>query len=409
MARSSPHVRRFLAGSLAIVAGLRAVTSYQAAAVVRPAASSELVHRWTASWSNGRVTVTPQIALQAASQFSVIAAQPGIFKPYVGEMKAANPNLRLLVYVNGLWQDPMSRLTQSYPESWFSHDASGHRITWLGWSTVLMDPTSPGWQAQVGQLCHSALATSGYDGCYIDNLGPGPVIDTRDKSGAPVNPNTAQLWTASGWMAAVSGLVRGVRASSPNIVMIGNGLGAGGTYFSAPISTAPLDDTLDGLVSELFVRGAGTPVTSFKPTDAWKRDVDMVVADQATGDSVFVVVKLPVPATWAQQGQWHKYALASFLLATNGNSYFQFIPDSQPASALTTNQWDHVNPGSPMGPYTQNGAMFERVFTNGIALVNPTDAAATVQLSGRYTTLEGRTVQRWVRLAPHTGDVLVAS
>jgi hypothetical protein len=353
------------------------------------------------------VQVTSQTALEAASQFSVIAALRQTFKPYVREMKAANPNLQLLVYVNGLWQDPKSPLTQSYPESWFSHDASGHRITWLGWSTVLMNPASPGWQAQLGKLCQIELAASGYDGCYLDNLGPDPVISVRDKTAAPVNPMTGQPWTATDWIATVARLVRGVRASAPNIVMVGNGLGAGWNYFSAPISTAPLDAILNGLVTEEFMRGAGTPVTYFSPTAAWKRDVDMVVADQATGDSVFVIVKIRVAVMPAQQAQWRKYALGSFLLATNGTSYFQFIPDLQPASALTTNRWDSVNPGAPTGPYFPNGAMFERLFTNGMALVNPTDTSATAQLSGTYTTLEGRTVQQWVSLAPHTGDVLV--
>jgi hypothetical protein len=49
--------------------------------------------------------------------------------------------------------------------------------------------------------------------------------------------------------------------------------------------------------------------------------------------------------------------------------------------------------------------VYRRVFSNGLVLVNPTTASATVALSEPYRTLSGTLVTS-VSLAPHTGQIL---
>jgi hypothetical protein len=125
-----------------------------------------------------------------------------------------------------------------------------------------------------------------------------------------------------------------------------------------------------------------------------------------TGESVMATTKLWVSATPAQQASWHKFALASFLLAAGGHSYFSFLKDTSNAALVQDYAYDHVNIGTPLGPYTQTGSLYERSFTNGIVAVNPTTVPATITLDGTYTNLDG-TALTSETLAPDTGDVFL--
>lgn len=68
--------------------------------------------------------------------------------------------------------------------------------------------------------------------------------------------------------------------------------------------------------------------------------------------------------------------------------------------------WDRVAIGTPLGPYAQNGALFERPFSNGAAWVNPTTTAATVSFTSPHLNLAG-TLVTTETLAPDTGDVFL--
>jgi hypothetical protein len=112
------------------------------------------------------------------------------------------------------------------------------------------------------------------------------------------------------------------------------------------------------------------------------------------------------PATPAQLQQVHRYALASFLLGTNGTQYFYFSPNGNDdgVNAPDTPD-DHVNPGLPLAGYAAqpNGA-YVRPFSAGYAAVNPTTVAVTVNLGGTYVDLDGQSVQQ-ATLPPHSGMV----
>ena len=87
-------------------------------------------------------------------------------------MKAANPNLTLLVYLNGSYAQ--QNQGSAFPDAWYSHTAGGAKITSKGYGNYLMNPASPGWINQVVQTCIAFKADSGYDGCLLDMLGTGP-------------------------------------------------------------------------------------------------------------------------------------------------------------------------------------------------------------------------------------------
>jgi hypothetical protein len=96
--------------------------------------------------------------------------------------------------------------------------------------------------------------------------------------------------------------------------------------------------------------------------------------------------------TQVQKDAWHQYSLATFLLGSNGRSWFRFgmsQPESDPTSM---HPWWRVPIGSPTNAYAKIGGVYQRWFTNGRVLVNPTTGTFTVQLGRRYRTLDGKTV-----------------
>jgi hypothetical protein len=98
------------------------------------------------------------------------------------------------------------------------------------------------------------------------------------------------------------------------------------------------------------------------------------------------------------------YARASFLLFARGSrTAFSYAPlcGVEPS----TPRW-RQDVGTASGPPTQNGAVWQRRFANGIVLVNPTGSATvTVPLGGQYVQPNGTAVTSLL-LGPHSGAVL---
>src|SRR5690348_11233744 len=120
----------------ALVSVLLVSGSATAAAALGPTAVAGQVRSWSPEFMNGAAAVTAPQAIQAARTFNVIAALPRVYKPYVAEMKAANPKLQLFAYMKGVF----TRDT-TLPEDVYAHDANGKRIYGLQFAgTWLLDP-----------------------------------------------------------------------------------------------------------------------------------------------------------------------------------------------------------------------------------------------------------------------------
>ena len=122
------------------------------------------------------------------------------------------------------------------------------------------------------------------------------------------------------------------------------------------------------------------------------------------GKSVLAMTKIwHTSATDAQKAAVHRYALASFLLGTDGNQYWFWSDRGYDGTAAQDTAYEHVNVGQPLAPYAKVGAAYVRHFTNGVAVVNPTANPVTVDLGDTYRSLDGVTAAA-VTLAPYTGD-----
>jgi hypothetical protein len=356
-----------------------------------------------------RFTFTLAQAVQIARKFDVVAAQVGSFKADVSAMKAANPKLVLLAYVEGAFD--MTKTGTQFPLSWYAHDATGNRIQVSptvcglnqGCGNWLMDLSNSNWVAMVGSICATEIVSSGYDGCYVDNLGDAPLYPGQLTS-SPINPATSQVWTQAEWLAATTNIAANIETANPGHIIVGNGLFNGQGYFS---KTAPTSQLLSGMSAgsaEMFIR-ANDAITTYKPETLWKQDVDMLVDAQQKGSGVMAMTRVWVTATADQTAAWHQYALASYLLATNGHSFFTFLAAHTNEALTADYAIDHVALGYPLGPYVKVNGIYQRLFNAGMVLVNPTAASVTVTLPATYRDVQGLVVTA-VTLTANTSYIL---
>jgi hypothetical protein len=365
---------------------------------------SPLVLRHAPIYMSRNTTYTADQAVALARNNDVILAKKETFAPYVPAMRSANARLRLFAYANGTFAQKDQGT--AYPDSWYLRDASGAKVISKPSSSYLMNPSIQGWVDDVTARCADFVSRSGYDGCFLDNLGVG-VLSSSFVSAVPINPATSAAWTAREWQDATLAIAKAVRAGVPNAPISFNGLNDGLRYFDPSVPSSQLLSGAPLGMAETWLRDPVTGAGNYKKEKTWRKDIDMVADAEKRGGAVLAVTKLWVTATAAQQAAWHKYALASFLLATGGKSYFNFIPDTAPGSVGADHPWDHVDVGSPKAAYAKVGTVYRRQFTKGLAFVNPTTATVTVDLGGTYKTLDGATVTS-VTLGPNSGEVLTS-
>ncbi len=350
--------------------------------------------------------VTASQAVEIATRFNVIVATKRTFAPYAASMRAANPNLRLLAYQNGAFAQ--SNQPTTYPDSWYARGAGGAKVRSRGFGNYLMNIGNPGWRQSAGQECAASLAKSGYDGCYLDMLGTAP-LGSGYVNAVPINTATGAVWTPGDYLAATGAIAAEVKAQNPEVVVAGNGLGSGARYYNeAGGSSMSLLMSLDAAHSETWLRSPHQSLTKFRSERAWLRDVSMIADAGARGRVVLATTKTWTSGTSSQIDAWHRYTVASFLLGTNGQSFLNFLPSKTMADITSDSAYDRVDVGTPQGPFAKTGGVYQREFTKGLALVNPTTTTVTVPLSQPMTTLDGKTVSS-LTMAPNTGEVLTGA
>jgi len=405
-----------IAVAAVFVAAMSSVGLNPSAAVAAPATAAapegspagNVLARWGATMG-GSQTISAAQAITDAQTVGTLVGLPGTFSQYTAAMRAANPALKMIFYMNGVYATGAG--SANNPESWYLHDANGKRVTSTQFGSPLMDPTNPGWIQSRVTLCANTLATTGWDGCYLDMLGAG-TLTPGYLSSTPIDPATGSAWTYPQWIAATTNLAATVSQALPGVYLVGNGLGDGAQFFSPSWGpSSSLLGPLTGVDAQGFVRGATDPATSYRSESQWKSDVDMLVAAGVQGKAVLVEAKVwSTGATPAQVGAIHRYALATFMLGTNGNQLWYWSDTGSESAVIEDTPYDHVNIGTPLAPYAKMLGAYQRPYSGGLVVVNPTALPVTIPLgAGQWTSLTGTVFQSQITLAPDTGDVLAAS
>jgi hypothetical protein len=388
-------MRRILAPVLilALTAGLLAVAA--------PAAlADEGVPVWAADFMAGSTNPSRERAVTQARHFDVIAALKGTYADDVAAMKAANPDLVLLVYLNGAMAQAGEG--SAFPNSWYLRDRAGNKVKSRGWGNYLMNPADPGWQQAVADRCRSYLEQSGYDGCFLDVLGTAPLSKSYVTS-LPVNPATGELWHRAAWLRATTKVAQLASDAIAPAPVYGNGLANGSLYFGGSAPSSTILSGLDGGMAESFIRDAYSPAGSFRPTTQWVQDVRLLRDVASRGDAGLTITKVWSRATDRQTNAVQRYALATFLLGYNpGLSFYSFRDDHGLTSWRPA--WGR-RIGTPTGGYEKIGDSYVREFTGGVVVVNPTGSKTRVPLGGTYRRGSG-TVNR-VTLRAHHGSILI--
>ena len=185
-------------------------------------------------------TVTRERALTVARSFNVVTALRETFQGHVAAMKAANPDLTILVYTNAMFAQ--SGQGSAFPASYYMYDAQGQKVRTTKYGNYMMNPYSleggeagNSWANERYRQCRNALDASGYDGCFLDVLGDAPLKKGYTTT-TPVNPRTGQPWTTTDYLAATSGLAAKIRdllevGGLGHVPVYGNGLGSGPRFY----------------------------------------------------------------------------------------------------------------------------------------------------------------------------------
>jgi hypothetical protein len=349
-------------------------------------------------------TVTRQKALSVARSYDLVTAHRATFKGHVPAMKQANKNLKVLVYTNAMFAQ--AGQGAMFPAHYYSYDARGQKVRSTAHGNYLMNPRSLdhsnglSWAHERYRQCRNAVVESGYDGCFLDMLGTAPLAAGYTTSKA-VDPQDGRLWTQNEYLGATSALANRIRQllaqnGVGNIVVYGNGIGSGPRYFAGSKVLMP---GLDAGIAESWLRTGPSSLNAWPTEAAWKQNVDML-----NGGQMHVSVKTFGSGTQPQKDQWHKFALASFLLGSDTQDGFNFI--SSPTQDYSVDHpWWRTKLGTSTGAYVKSGAAYYRNYVSGKAVVNPTGAATRLALGGTYCGLDGFKGTS-ISLQAHSGDVL---
>jgi hypothetical protein len=369
-----------------------------AGAAVGPVGRAGVVRPFSVQYMNGSRPITQAEALATARDFGVIVAHDGVMTPYLATLRAANPNLLVFAYQKGIFT-----YDAGLPEGAYSHDLDGNRVTGVRFpGTFMLDPLSPDVTAYELRRSKSVLASSGYDGVFLDTLGRA-TLSTTYVSSLPIDPGTGVPWTPGDWLTGTSTVGGAVAAGVTQPVMC-NGLRAGPDYWDPAVQTSKLLTTgMAGCMAEGWLHLAIDPATVHPNETAWKQSVDALVDAGSRGASFFTMTKVWGPGTQAQKDAWYTFAVASYLLGSDGRAYFAF--SYAPGDAPVAFPLNRLDLGPALGPYFEHRGVYQRKFTRGRALVNPTPRSATVTFAKPYRRLDGTLVTS-VTLSPDTAVIL---
>ncbi len=340
---------------------------------------------------------------QEAQRYQVIVLQSTDYA-LVPLLKAANPNLRILVYQHTWFSKPGDSdgwtVCTSYQSdlahpSWFLYDASGNPVPSRAAGNYLMDPDDPSYQ----QACFAhaiALAKQyGFDGIFLDDILATPAWEMA--AGAPL---PSKYPTTAAWQAAMTNMLANAAAAFhahgllafANLSVFGTAASGGGLWqtWSAP---------LDGAEEEAWT---GQPNDLLGGVSTWPAQIANLGWDEAHG-------KYTILHSYDATEAGNTYGLASMMLAAgglasystaNGNytNYETWYPEYTTAQQL----------GAPLGTYFQlaNG-VYERAFAKGIVLVNPTgQSVSPFSLGGHVYSGSGLTNASTVSMGPTSGYIL---
>jgi hypothetical protein len=347
-----------------------------------PVSSPGTVGLWAADWGGAAASRTSAEWQAAAENDSVLVGQPGVYKEWMSQLRAWNPNLTILAYNLGPYLQKGSAdftTVLAQDPSWFAHDSSGNLISLKSFpNNYLMEMSSPGYRAWHAQQLEATVAEYGFDGAMDDSMGPA-ALGKNYATGIPVDPATGQAYTASEYLANSVLLLDADKAALGTKYLAFNGLINGPTY--AGETSVFATSTANAGVSELFLRNPTSSVTAYPTVTTVQDSLQMMASMSASGKAFLGWTKVWSGGTQAQVSQWEQFGLGVYLLGQEAGSYWDFMPShsADNTGCSYSNLKDQL--GAPLGPYQVSGSVFTRAFAGGSVTVSLTSDTATITAS----------------------------
>jgi hypothetical protein len=316
-------------------------------------------------------------------------------------LKRANPDVEVLMYQNASSASTSASYDGTYPtgvsytqaaaNGWLLDDSqSGQPFTFEGedWLYATNIGSRGYQQAWADNVIHE-LGSAPWDGVFIDDLNP-TIRYHYCVSCVAQYPSDATYGAAMGRFARFVG--RHVRAAGK--LAIANI----GSWAGYQRRVDPWLHSLSGAMDEEFVKVGDAPRMGYMNETTWREQLHEVRLTQAEH-------KIFIGITHSSAGDRRAalYGYATELLAGAGNAIFAMNAN------YTTTTWFRpygYRIGTPTGRYrVKRGGLYERSFTGGQVLVNPTTHPAKTVLPGRYSGCGLHGVRR-VTLAPQSALVL---
>ncbi len=157
-----------------------------------------------------------------------------------------------------------------------------------------------------------------------------------------------------------------------------------------------------------FLKQPNSPADSFLSETEWLHDVNTLASLSSTPNAVVLTAtRFPDDATDdfdVMQG-WLNYALGSYLLGIrNTHSFFSF--QGKGTEPFVGAQELVTRIGTPTSDVFHTNGVYQRRFTRGLALVNPTTETRTFLPSRNYVTINGSAFPQ-IKMPPHSGLILL--
>ena len=364
-----------------------------------------------------RSEVSDNVLKDIASHFQIAIDNRYAFNSSaVQRLHQLNPQIKALKYLNATVvgdNEPYYLEIKVHPD-WFLLNASGKRVNvYENPHRFPLDPGNSGWQDYIAKKAYERINSSNYDGIFLDVVLPYLKVGLGNFDSKPVNPRTGKEYTSEQWARDQDQKLEKIKKKIGNKLLISNGVGWGKSYYE--YNGEIFFDTVDGIMVEGFVRWGSTPLNVFRSEKDWKSDVDMLKEIDSKVKIVLVYTKFldTLPGTPEQKEDYRLYSLTTFLLGKGVGQFYlvgeieanEFGTTRPRVSTVYQPSWG-TEIGAPLGDYYKQGGVYQRDFTGGKVLVNPTYNTQTLNLPRPYKTLEGRVVSE-VALAHHTGMILL--
>lgn len=268
----------------------------------------------------------------------------------------------------------------------------------------LLDIRNTDVRNQLAENVAKVISDTQVQGVILNNAG----VDLIRQTNSPIYTGT-KVFTDDQRRDAVEGLLRAIRARVPDkLLLVGGYLWKDGTAYNADAQNARnLSAIADGVHIEEFLRTPISKTTEFRSEAAWKRDIDYLSTISQDDRVVLITTRLNASdATSDTIKQWMNYAVASYLLGKNGRHTYLHFDAGDPAFSADPILAAPI--GAPSDAYTKlDSGLYQRKFTKGVVLVNPTGDDKKWKVDQAYKTMAGNTVDSEVTLGAHSGLILL--